>query len=109
MQNNYTPTARPTVPLLAVQRIGDGLTSPSLQRGYDEAVPRSRRNNFQSLWIEGAGHCNISTEATLAAVSVLEQRLDQGRWPSTAALFIEHQPPPMLRVCVKGGSCAGKP
>ncbi len=38
MLDHYTPNARPTVPTLAVQNIGDGLTSPSLQRAYLEAA-----------------------------------------------------------------------
>jgi fermentation-respiration switch protein FrsA (DUF1100 family) len=52
MKAHYTPTAKPFVPILAVQAIGDGQTSPSLQRGYfDAAKGKDRR----SLWTRSAG------------------------------------------------------
>ena len=102
MKAHYTPTARPFVPLLAVQAEGDGMTSPSLQRGYAEAAsPRV----VQSLWLHKAGHCNFTAAEVMAALRQLEARLDSGRWPAPAAPFVAHQPAPMLRPCVRGGVC----
>lgn len=101
MMAHYTPNARPTVPLLAVQAIGDGLTSPSLQRGYVEAA----RGDVRSLWVRGAGHCRFTPQTVLASLRYLDTRLTRGRWPARPAGFVDHTPPPMLRPCVRGGRC----
>lgn len=102
MERHYTPNARPTVPLVAVQKIGDGMTSPSMQRGYAEAAgPR----NVANLWLNEAGHCRFSPETVLASLRHLETRLDSGRWPAKPAGFVDHTPAPMLRPCVRGKAC----
>jgi pimeloyl-ACP methyl ester carboxylesterase len=102
MRSNYTPTARPAVPLLAVQTFGDGTTSPSLQRDYAQNAPPRM---MDSQYVERAGHCSFSVEETLAAVKRLEARLDSGRWPSRAAPFVPHEPAPLLRSCFQGKAC----
>lgn len=102
MTRHYTPTGRPMVPLLAIQAVGDGLTSPSLQRFYAEAAKRS---DVQSLWVEQAGHCNFAPEIVLAGIRQVDARLASGRWPEAPAPFIAHTPPPMLRPCLRGGRC----
>ncbi|MDT8758428.1 alpha/beta hydrolase [Sphingomonas psychrotolerans] len=101
MLRHYTPNARPQVPLLAVQAIGDGLTSPSLQRGYAEAA----RGDVRSLYVRAAGHCGFTPEVTLAAIRHLDQRLRTGRWGAMPAAFVAYTPPPMLRPCVRGRAC----
>lgn len=100
MRAHYTPNARPLVPLAAVQMIGDGLTSPSLQRGYVEAA-----KGAESLWVRGAGHCNFGTPTVLAAIRHVEARIETGRWGARPAGFVAYTPPPMLRPCVRGGKC----
>jgi pimeloyl-ACP methyl ester carboxylesterase len=102
MQQNYTPTARPVVPLLAVQTVGDGATSPSLQQSYAEAAGR---RNFASLWLGQAGHCGFSSGQMMASLRYLEARLDQGAWPKRPADFVVHRPAPMLRPCFRGRAC----
>ncbi|RYG88224.1 MAG: hypothetical protein EON59_05060 [Alphaproteobacteria bacterium] len=99
MVRNYTPNARPNVPLLAVQTIGDGLTSPSLQRGYAEAA---RGREVKSVYVRGAGHCTFTPEAVMASIRFLDQRLERGKWGTAPALFVPHTPPPMLRPFVRG-------
>jgi pimeloyl-ACP methyl ester carboxylesterase len=101
MLRNYTPNARPSVPLVAVQMVGDGLTSPSLQRGYAEAA----RGDVKSLWVRGAGHCGFPPEVAIGAIRFLEQRLEREKWSATPAVFVAHTPPPMLRPCVRGRRC----
>jgi pimeloyl-ACP methyl ester carboxylesterase len=102
MMRNYTPSARPAVPVVAVQAIGDGLTSPSLQRGYAEAA---RGRDVRSLYVRAAGHCSLTPQATLAAIRLLDRRLQSGRWDKAPAPFVAYTPPPMLRPCVRGGAC----
>jgi hypothetical protein len=93
------------VPILSMQNIGDGLTSPSLQRGYIEAAARRAPGVSSALWVAGAGHCIFAPATILAALDHLEQRLARGRWPARPAGFVAYTPPPMLRPCVRGGAC----
>jgi hypothetical protein len=101
MLRHYTPTARPTVPLVAIQAVGDGLTSPSLQGSYAKAAG----DRVKSLWVEQTGHCSFKPEVVLAGVDYLTQRLESGSWPAVPELFVRHVPPPMLRPCFRGRSC----
>lgn len=102
MMRHYTPDARPKVPLLAVQMIGDGLTSPSMQRGYAEAA---RGRDVKSAYVRGAGHCTFTPATTLASIRYLDARLARGRWEPAPTAFVSFTPPPMLRPCVRGGVC----
>jgi pimeloyl-ACP methyl ester carboxylesterase len=101
MLRHYTPYARPAVPLVAVQAIGDGLTSPSMQRAYAEAAGKGAR----SLWVPKAGHCGFKPETVLATLHFLERRLDKGKWGERPAGFVDHVPAPMLRPCFRGRTC----
>ncbi|QOV95632.1 alpha/beta hydrolase [Novosphingobium sp. ES2-1] len=98
MLDNYTPSARPRVPLVSLQAVGDGLTSPSLQRAYADAAPPAM---MQPLWHRGAGHCRLPPEQVLAAIAHLEQRVASGKWPARPTQFVDHTPPPMLRPCLR--------
>lgn len=101
MRANYTPNARPLVPLVAVQTIGDGMTAPALQRGYAETA----RGDAKSLYVDGAGHCTFDTATVVATIRYLDARIATGRWPQTPAAFVPHTPAPMLRPCWRGGRC----
>jgi pimeloyl-ACP methyl ester carboxylesterase len=102
MRDNYTPHAEPYVPLLAVQTIGDGVTSPSLQQVYADHAPASMMN---SQYVERAGHCTFDETETLASLRQLEARLDTGEWPRRAPPFVAHEPAPVLRPCFQGKTC----
>ncbi|OYX50123.1 MAG: alpha/beta hydrolase [Sphingomonas sp. 32-66-10] len=101
MRAHYTPNARPLVPLVAVQTIGDGLTAPAMQRGYAQAA----RGDVKSLYVNAAGHCTFDTATVLATIRYLDTRITTGKWPQTPAAFVSHQPAPMLRPCWRGGKC----
>jgi pimeloyl-ACP methyl ester carboxylesterase len=105
MTANYTPNARPLVPLLAIQNIGDGVTSPSLQRAYAEASARNRPANIRALYVAGSGHCSFDTATVIDAIGMIEARIATQRWPRSPARFVNYTPPPMLRPCVRGGAC----
>lgn len=102
MRAHYTPFARPTVPLLALQAEGDGLTSPSLQRAYAEAAPADM---MQSVFVHRAGHCRMSGAEILAGLKMLEGRMKSGRWPARSAPFTDFTPAPMARSCFRGQAC----
>jgi pimeloyl-ACP methyl ester carboxylesterase len=106
MKRYYTPTALPRVPLLAVQMIGDGMTSPSLQHGYAEAAKKQvGQQQISSRWLAQAGHCSFSPGDVLASVEQIRLRLETGAWVPESAPFVPHTPAPMLRACVVGGEC----
>lgn len=106
MTRHYTPNGRPLVPLVSVQMIGDGLTSPSLQRGYAEAVAgNGKSKQLANLWVAGAGHCNFATPTVLSALHHVEARIETQKWPSLPAGFVKHVPAPMQRPCVRDGKC----
>ncbi len=102
MRENYTPHAEPHVPLLAVQTIGDGITSPSLQQVYAEHAPAPMMN---SQYVDRAGHCTFDERETLASIRQLETRLETGKWPDRQPPFVAHEPAPMLRPCFQGKMC----
>jgi dienelactone hydrolase len=106
MARHYIPNGSPTVPLLALQALGDTVTSPSLQQGY-AAVARGAM--MQSLYVGQAGHCDFSPEQLLEAVSRLGRRLDSGRWPTPATTHVREGPAPLLRPCFQGNRCPGRP
>lgn len=101
----YTPNARPLVPLLAVQNIGDGVTSPSLQRAYVEAASRIEPANVRALYVAGSGHCSFDAATIADAIAVIETRIVNRRWPKSPARFVDYTPPPMLRPCLRDGAC----
>jgi pimeloyl-ACP methyl ester carboxylesterase len=107
MMRNYVPTAKLTKPLIALQQIGDGSTSPSLQQGYAAAIARDGDSNlFRSLWTKGAGHCTFAPDDLVSAVEVMIARVSNGNWPATLPeTFIDYSVPPMMRTCFRNGTC----
>lgn len=101
MRTHYTPTMRPMVPIVSVQAIGDGLTSPSLQRDYVAHAGK----RAAGLWVRQAGHCTFTPAQVTTAIRFLEQRVDTGRWPTRPSGFVAHTSPPMLRSCRRDGPC----
>lgn len=106
MAAHYIPTGSPSVPLLALQALGDPVTSPSLQAGYAAVAPPDR---LQSLFVAQGGHCQFTAEQMLEAVARIERRLDSGRWPAPAPLHDPANPAPLLRPCFQGDRCPGRP
>jgi pimeloyl-ACP methyl ester carboxylesterase len=102
MAAHYAPTGRPTVPLLAVQALGDTVTSPSLQEGYARQTPSGA---VQSLYLPQAGHCAFTGAQILEALGRLERRLDQGGWPAPSPSYSAEFPAPLLRPCFQGQPC----
>lgn len=98
MMKNYTPNAQPRVPIVSLQAVGDGVTSPSLQRAYLEAAPPTLASG---LWSDSAGHCRFAPAEVMAAIGHLEARLDRGVWQARPGVFIDHKPAPMVRSCTR--------
>ncbi len=94
MAAHYAPTLRPSVPLLAVQNLGDPVTSPSLQESYAAQAPAA---DFKSLYLDQAGHCTFSGDQILDAIHTVEKRLQSGSWGVPAGSYATRRPPPMPR------------
>jgi alpha-beta hydrolase superfamily lysophospholipase len=106
MAEHYIPSGSPKVPLLALQALGDPVTSPSLQEGYAAVAPTAM---VQSLFVAQGGHCEFTPEQMLEAVARVAHRLDSGRWPAPAALHDPAHPAALLRPCFQGDRCPGRP
>jgi hypothetical protein len=104
MRVNYAPTARPLVPYVALQTVGDGLTSPTMQRAYADAAGSAL---VRSLFVDKAGHCTAPAPAVLAAIRMVEARASTGRWSAPApGIFTAYRPTPMLRSCFRNRTCS---
>jgi pimeloyl-ACP methyl ester carboxylesterase len=102
MAAHYVPTGRTKVPMLAVQALGDTVTSPSLQEGY-AGIAKSR--SMQSLYVAQSGHCTFTSEQVLAALDRLSQRLIRGKWPAPSPEYASEHPAPLLRPCFQSNRC----
>ncbi len=112
MRANYTPSGALAVPMVAMHTVGDGLTSPSLERGYRDLVAQAGRSTLlRDLFVDRAGHCDFSDAEYRHALSVLESRLDRAGWaeiaPPADTRFVADTPPPLLRPCA-AADCQGR-
>jgi pimeloyl-ACP methyl ester carboxylesterase len=125
MRANFTPSGRIGVPTLSLHTLGDGLTSPSLQRAFVENVVAAGRGELvAAAWNDRAGHCSSTPGEMFAALGALEMRLTSGEWRvapaelnaaaraagESAPSFVAVLPAPMPRPCAdRSGACPGLP
>jgi pimeloyl-ACP methyl ester carboxylesterase len=96
---NIVFDGRIAVPVLTVHTTDDGLVISPHEEAYRNAVRRAGRARLlEQLWVDRPGHCSFTDAEALAALDVLLERLDRGRWPKdTGAGFADYEPPPFLR------------
>jgi pimeloyl-ACP methyl ester carboxylesterase len=96
---NIVFDGRIPVPVLTVHTTDDGLVVSPHEDAYRSAVRRAGRTRLlEQLWVDRPGHCTFTDAETLAALDVLLERLDRGRWPKDAGTgFDDYEPPPFLR------------
>jgi pimeloyl-ACP methyl ester carboxylesterase len=88
MTRHYVPSGDLRVPLFSYHEIGDGMTSPSLQSAYSDAVHTAgRQSNLATGWVLAAGHCRFHLTEHAAALRAVEERLDSGRWNVAPAVL----------------------
>lgn len=105
MMDSFTPSGDIGVPLVSMHTLGDGMTSPSLQKAYLQRVQAAGDGELiRGLWIARAGHCTQSVDEMLAALHWLEQRIEQGEWSEAPTVstgadtrFVNREPAPMPR------------
>jgi pimeloyl-ACP methyl ester carboxylesterase len=96
---NVVYDGRISVPVLTVHTTDDGLVVSPHQQAYRSAVRRAGRSRLlKQLWVDRPGHCTFTDAERLAALDVLLERIDRGRWPKDADVeFADFEPPPFLR------------
>jgi hypothetical protein len=96
---NIVYDGRIRVPVLTIHTTDDGLAVSPHEAAYRGAVRRAGRARLlKQLYVERPGHCTFTDDETLAALDVLLERLDHGRWPTQQDQgFADYEPPPFLR------------
>ncbi len=74
-----------SVPVLTLHTTGDGLVVPENERAYRAVVARAdNRSLLRQVFVSRAGHCAFTPAETIAAVQVLLNRLQTGKWDAKA-------------------------
>ncbi|MEU5884105.1 hypothetical protein [Spirillospora sp. NPDC047279] len=70
-------------PVLTLHTVGDPAGPVSDERAYRDTVTRAgAASPLRQAFVDRAGHCTFSTAERAAALSVLLERVDTGRWPA---------------------------
>jgi pimeloyl-ACP methyl ester carboxylesterase len=73
------------IPVLTVSNTGDQISTVAQQQFYGENVRRAGKNALlRQTYVQSVGHCAFSDAEEQAALRVMVERLDTGRWPATA-------------------------
>lgn len=123
MQKNYVPSGYLKIPVLSMHTLGDGMTVPTQQQSYFDAVRAAGREKYLSVaWVDRAGHCNFTPAERIASLNALISRINTGMWRASAAelnalaartklgksRFVPHHSAPFLRPCIQGKRCIPK-
>lgn len=78
-------TGRLTDPQLNIHTTGDALIPVQAESAYKRAATAGGSGKLLSqAYVDGPGHCTFTPGETVAAVHALEDRLDTGRWDTSA-------------------------
>ena len=85
LDRNVSFDGRLTIPVLTMHTTGDGLVIPPNEGAYASAVAAAGDGDLlRQTFVHRAGHCAFTEAETVAAVQVLLERLDTGRWNDAA-------------------------
>ncbi|MFI1358459.1 alpha/beta hydrolase family protein [Streptomyces sp. NPDC020898] len=85
MSRTSSFTGRLTDPQLNIHTTGDALIPVQAQSAYKRAATAAGSGRLLSqAYVDGPGHCTFTPGETVAAVRALEDRLDTGRWDTSA-------------------------
>jgi hypothetical protein len=69
------------IPVLTLHTTGDGLVMPANESAYAQVVSAAGKSDLlRQVFVHRAGHCIFSPAETIAALQVLLNRIDSGRW-----------------------------
>lgn len=72
------------IPVLTVSNTGDQISTVAQQQSYEAQVRRAGAAPLlRQTYVESAGHCTFSPAEQQAALRVMAERLETGRWPAT--------------------------
>ncbi|MDR0344193.1 MAG: hypothetical protein LBI49_14005 [Nocardiopsaceae bacterium] len=85
LERNITFDGKLPVPVLTLHTTGDGLVVPENEQAYRSVVNQAGDGALlRQAFVHRAGHCAFTPAETVAAVRVLLNRLDTGRWDQAA-------------------------
>ncbi len=85
LARNISFNGKISVPVLTLHTTGDGLVVPENERAYAAVVTRAgNRGLLRQEYISRAGHCAFTPAETIAAVQVLLDRVQTGKWDAAA-------------------------
>lgn len=85
LDRNVSFDGRLNIPVLTMHTTGDGLVVPPNESAYAGAVSAAGESALlRQTFIHRAGHCAFTEAETVAALQVLLNRLDTGRWDDAA-------------------------
>lgn len=74
-----------TVPVLTMHTTADGTVIPQDETAYADVVSGAGSSDrLREVFVHRAGHCAFTPAETIAAIQVLLDRLDRGRWDDAA-------------------------
>jgi pimeloyl-ACP methyl ester carboxylesterase len=87
LARNISFNGRISVPVLTVHTTGDGLVVPENEQAYAAVVAKAGNSSLlRQEFVSRAGHCAFTPAETIAAVQVLLNRVNTGRWDAQALL-----------------------
>ncbi len=85
MKRTSQPTGDLQIPVLATHTLVDLLAPVEYQEEYSETVRQAGEARLlRQAFVDRDNHCNFTPAENLAAIEVMEQRLDTGRWGNEA-------------------------
>ena len=85
LARNISFNGKISVPVLTLHTAGDGLVVPENEHAYAAVVTRAgNRSLLRQAFVSRAGHCAFTPAETLAAVQVLLNRVQTGKWDGKA-------------------------
>lgn len=76
----------PTMPVFRMDNLGDQTGSPTASTLYDRLVAFNGLSHlYRTSYVDNSGHCYFKPQQEFAAVEVMRERLQTGKWPDTSA------------------------
>jgi pimeloyl-ACP methyl ester carboxylesterase len=86
MRRGILARGLPTVPVFRMDNLGDQTAPPAMSKLYDRLVAFNGLTDlYRTSYVDASGHCYFKPQQIVAAVEVMRERLQTGKWPDTSA------------------------
>lgn len=86
MRRGILARGLPTMPVFRMDNLGDQTAPPNASKLYDRLVDfNGLADLYRTSYVDNSGHCYFKPEQVFAAVDVMRERLQTGKWPTTDA------------------------